>query len=229
MPSDQRKKTLATAAMRAAANLRNNPQHDAYQYLTETRGLTPETLAKFQLGLIPDGDQEFGDHAGWIAIPYLTPTGFVDMRFRNPDPGGKPKYKSLPGAGLRMFNPSAILAAHDTLVVAEGEMDTMILSQIGLHAIGVPGASAWSKPFELAIHGFEHIIICEDGDDSGAGKGLTSTIVKGLDWAKTVRFEGTDVNDYYLAHGAAALREKVLAPTRPPVDETTEEPDEYDY
>ena len=229
MPSAQRKRTLATAALKAAANLRNNPQHDVYQYLTETRGLTPETLATFHLGLIEDGDPDFGDHAGWLSIPYLSPTGFVDLRFRNPDPDGKPKYKSLPGHSGRIFNPSAILTARDTIVIAEGEFDTIILNQVGLHAIGVPGASAWRKPFELAVHGFENIIICEDGDDDGAGKGLTSTIVKGLDWAKTVRFEGTDVNDYYLAHGAAALREKVLAPIQARPADTEEHDGDYDY
>lgn len=217
---------MATAVHRAAANLHNNPQHDVYQYLTETRGITEATLRTFHLGLVPDGDPDFGEYAGWITIPYLTPTGFVDVRFRNPDPSGKPKYKSQPGHSGRIFNPSAILQARDTLAIAEGEMDTIILNQVGIPAIGVPGASAWRKPFELAVHGFENIIICEDGDDSGAGQGLTATIVKGLDWAKTVRFEGCDVNDYYLQHGAAALQEKVLAPTR---EEDEEEFDEYDY
>lgn len=515
MPSQQRKNTLATAALRAAAHLRDSPLLDAYQYLTEERGISRETLARFHIGLVPDDDPDFGEYAGWISIPYLTPTGFVDIRFRNPEPGGKPKYKSQPGAQGRIYNSTAILQARDTLVLAEGEClpphaevltesgwvkfrdyegqpvaqwdngelsmvkptavvekpyngdlityqwrgykhtstpghrmpvivksgeltettaekghatgqiprvgildgpgidltddeirllvaisadgtirdyagrqyivsaftkarkpqrlvglldslgmdysssphkggywgvcfhmpetleafktfpwewiaqatarqrelilaellewdgnsvpnrtmheysskhienaewvqalahtagrcssiikrhnehgewfkvtilndkstsswqmakkrrttthyegtvhcvtvpsgffltridgivsvtgncDTMILSQIGLHAIGIPGASAWRKPFELAIHGFENIIICEDGDDSGAGAGLTATIVKGLDWAKTVRFEGCDVNDYYLQHGAQALRDKVLAP-----------------
>src|SRR5699024_6493933 len=104
-------------------------------------------------------------------------------------------------------------------------MDTMILNQVGIPAIGVPGASAWRKPFELAIHGFENIIICEDGDDAGAGAGLTAAILKGVDWEKTVRFDGTDVNDYYLAHGAQDLRDKVLAPLRAGEDED----DESDY
>ena len=212
MPSQQRKNTLATAALRAAAHLRDSPLLDAYQYLTEERGISRETLARFHIGLVPDDDPDFGEYAGWISIPYLTPTGFVDIRFRNPEPGGKPKYKSQPGAQGRIYNPTSILQARDTLVISEGEFDTIILSQAGLHAIGIPGASAWRKPFELAVHGFENIIICEDGDDSGAGAGLTATIVKGLDWAKTVRFEGCDVNDYYLQHGAQALRDKVLAP-----------------
>lgn len=225
VPSAARKKSLARAALRFNAEMMlGGPSYD---YLTDVRGLTEEVIRRFQLGIVPAGDVDYPDHAGWISVPYLTPTGFVDLRFRNPDPEGKPKYKGLPGATLRMFNPSAILQANETIVAAEGEFDTMILNQVGLHAIGIPGASAWRKSFELAIHGFDNIIICEDGDDGGAGKGLTGTILKGLDWAKAVRFEGTDVNDFYISEGAQALRDKVLAPVR--ADEKEEaEVDEYD-
>lgn len=225
VPSAAKKKSLANAAMRFHARLMEGGP--ALEYFFQERGMTEETVKRFQLGVVPDGDVDYPDHAGYLCIPYLTPTGFVDLRFRNPDPEGKPKYKSLPGAGPRMFNPSAVLQASDTLIAAEGEMDTMILSQVGLHAIGIPGASAWRKPFELAIHGFDNIIICEDGDDGGAGKGLTGTIMKGLDWAKTVRFDGTDVNDFFLEHGAQALRDKVLAPIREDEEEEVEA-DEYD-
>lgn len=225
VPSAARKKSLANAAMRFHTKLMEGGPN--LEYLFQERGLTEETVRRFQLGEVPHGDVDYPDHAGWISVPYLTPTGFVDLRFRNPDPEGKPKYKGLTGATLRMFNPSAILQANETIVAAEGEFDAMILNQVGLHAIGIPGASAWRKPFELAIHGFDNIIICEDGDDGGAGKGLTGAILKGLDWAKAVRFEGTDVNDFYLEHGAQALRDKVLAPVRE--DEKEEaEVDEYD-
>lgn len=225
VPSAAKKKSLANAAMRFHAKLMEGGP--TLEYFFQERGFTEETVRRFQLGEVPRDDVDYPDHAGWAVIPYLTPTGFVDLRFRNPDPEGKPKYKGLPGATLRMFNPSAILQANETIVLAEGEADTMILSQVGLHAIGIPGASAWRKPFELAIHGFDNIIICEDGDDSGAGKGLTGAILKGLDWAKTVRFEGTDVNDFYLEHGAQALRDKVLAPVRADEEEEAEV-DEYD-
>ena len=113
VPTPARKKALAEAAHRFHHNLINGVT--GYRYFHETRGFSDETIRRFVLGQVPDDDPDYPDHRGWLCIPYLTPTGFVDLRFRNPDPEGKPKYKSLPGAGPRMFNTTAILQARETL------------------------------------------------------------------------------------------------------------------
>lgn len=181
-----------------------------YQYLTEERGLTEATLRRFMLGVVPDDDPDYDNHTGWLTIPYITPGGIVDLRFRRPPGSEHPaKYKSLPGSQHRIYNPTAILTGVSRIYITEGEMDAMILTQIGLDAVAIPGATAWRKPFALALQGFDTITICEDGDDDGAGKGLTEAIVRDLEWARVVRFDGHDVNSYYLEHGGLALLEKV--------------------
>lgn len=177
------------------------------------------------LGVVPDDDPDYGDRAGWLTIPYITPYGgVVDLRFRRP-PGSesKAKYKSLPGSQHRLYNPSAILTASTTIVLNEGEGDVWTTTQAGFHSIGIPGASAWSSVFAKALEGFEHIVVCEDGDDDGAGAGLTGRIVKDLDWAKVVRFEGHDATSFALEHGSAALWGKISAAVSGDEEDTDEE------
>ena len=166
------------------------------------------------LGVVPDDDPDYAEHAGWITIPYITPGGMVDLRFRRPPESDHPaKYKSLPGSQHRIYNPAAVLAGGDNIYITEGEMDAMILTQVGLSAVAIPGATAWKKPFAYALQGFNTITICEDGDDDGAGRNLTRAIVRDLEWARTIRFDGHDVNSYYLEHGGVALLEKVQPKT----------------
>lgn len=212
VPSDSRKSNLGTAAARAHQNLVNNREGNVYQYLTEERGLTDQTVAQFMLGEVPANDPDYGDKAGWVTIPYITVNGIVDLRFRRPPDSGHPaKYQSLPGSELRIFNPTAILTALDTVVVAEGEMDCMILAQAGFHTIGLPGASSWQSYYGLALQGMENVIVCEDGDDKGAGARLSARILADLDNARVVRFDDGDVNSFFLQHGRQALVDKVSA------------------
>jgi DNA primase len=206
VPSASRRSTLAQAALRANQELRRN--EPAYQYWTDERGLTDATIQRFCLGVVPEGDKDFAQYAGWLCLPYITAGGFTDIRFRRPPGSDNPaKYKGLPGSTPRLFNPLDILSARSTIHVTEGEMDAVILSQAGLPAVGIPGASNWRKPFEYALHGFEEIVVCADGDK--AGDQLAHAIASSIDWARIVRFDDTDVNDYYLEHGAEALRSKV--------------------
>lgn len=210
MPSNGRKKTLGTLVWEAHTKLINDPLGDAYQYLTgPDRGLTEQTLRTFALGVTPADTGEFANHEGWITIPYITRSGIVDVRFRRPPGSTSPaKYKSLPGSQPRLFNPAALTQNNGgRLFVCEGEFDAIMLTQMGLRAVAVPGASAWRKPFAYAMQGEPRITICQDGDDTGSGEKLTATIKKDLDWCKTVVFKGHDVTSYVMEHGENQLLE----------------------
>ena len=84
----------------------------AVEYL-KLRGITKEVAQYFKLGLVEDPIPESGHdfQIGRLAIPYITQTGIVQIRFRalpydgipgNPEPS--PKIKSEAGAGTTMFN-----------------------------------------------------------------------------------------------------------------------------
>lgn len=208
VPSISQKRTLGMTAERFHKNLVENNAH-IYQYLKgDERGLTDNAIQYFLLGVVPGNDPEYGVYAGWISIPYITPTGVVDVRFRRP-PGStsKAKYKSLPRASSRIFNPYALLGDPRVVYVCEGEFDAMVLTQSGLRGVAVPGASSWKRSFALALAGIEVVIVCQDGDD--AGDGLSQAIKEHLPYARVVVFEGTDVTSYMLTHGVDGLYEKL--------------------
>jgi len=61
-----------------------------------------------------------------LAIPYITPSGVVDIRFRAMN-GADPKYMGMPGAKTSMFNAQVVLTASDYICVTEGEIDCITL------------------------------------------------------------------------------------------------------
>ena len=78
----------------------------AKEYLL-TRQLSVEEARTFHLGVVVDplpGHEQF---TGRLAIPYITPSGVVDIRFRAMH-GEDPKYMGMAGAETTMFNLSLI-------------------------------------------------------------------------------------------------------------------------
>jgi len=63
---------------------------------------------KFHLGIVKDPLPGHESYKGRLAIPYITPSGVVDIRFRSinnhPD---EPKYMGVPGAKTTMYNAQA--------------------------------------------------------------------------------------------------------------------------
>lgn len=182
----------------------------AAEYLAG-RGLTEETVAGFRLGVVPHEDPAPGhaSQGGRLAIPYLSRDGHpVQIRFqcfeehdhREFQHG---KYNTVADDPARLFNVRALAAADEVIHVAEGEFDTMILNQIGLPAVGVPGARAWKPHWRRLLMGFSRIYIW--GDPDAAGSELVNTITRSLRQAKPVHLRGGDVNEIYLSEGADAL------------------------
>ena len=50
---------------------------------------------------------------------------------------------SRPGATTHIFNIGALSADSDFLAICEGELDTVVATQAGLNAVGLPGANNW--------------------------------------------------------------------------------------
>lgn len=179
----------------------------AGDYLT-ARGITPEVAHGFRLGVVVDplpGDE---DYAGRLAVPYLTPAGVVDIRYRALHEGQSPKYLSRPAAQTRMFNVQALLTDSDVIAVCEGEIDTIIMhALVGVPAVGIPGANNFKDHYRLLLEDFDRVIVMCDGDQAGRefGKKLASE----CDNATVVHLpDGSDVNDFYLSDGPDAIRRR---------------------
>lgn len=145
-----------------------------------------------------------------LAIPYITPTGVVDIRFRAMGPE-EPKYLGMSGTETRLYNVKALQTAGDFLAICEGEIDTITLNyNCGIPAVGVPGVNAWKRHYGRLISDFEHIYVFADGDQPGSD--FAKTLSK--DYSNVIVMqmpEGEDVNSMFLTTGAGYFREKVAA------------------
>ena len=137
------------------------------------------------------------------------------LRFRCVEPHdhrshGHGKYMSRADDPARMFNIRAIHAAGDEIHVAEGELDAITLTMIGLHAVAIPGAQAWRGHHARMLAGFSRIWVWGDPDDAGAR--FTATVCRALPRAKGVRLRYGDVNASFVAGGRDALLSLIAQP-----------------
>ena len=202
--SASQKLSLDKAATAYAQNI-----HLAAEYL-ESRGLSLEDAKSVSLGVVSDPQPGHEQFRNRLAIPYITPTGVMDIRFRALGPQ-EPKYLGLPGAKTRMFNTNSILSAVDCIAVCEGEIDALTLSlKVGIPAVGIPGANAWKPHYKRMLQDFDTIYIFSDGDQ--AGQDFAKHLAKELRGIVNLTMpDGEDVNSMFLANGKEYFLEKVRA------------------
>ncbi len=198
MLSESARLALATQATKYETALRGN---DTVINYLRSRGITGPTAQAYRLGYVTEGE-----YAGRVALPYLAADGsVVDIRFRAIDDTLKPKYLSRHGSGARLYSVGSILAATDTLYLTEGEIDAMTLNQIGIPAVGVPGATQWERHWSRLFLDFDHVIVVCDGDQAGTDFGRK--VIEKVENATIIRLpDGEDVNSIYTTQGELALK-----------------------
>jgi DNA primase len=199
--SKSQRELLAKATTTYEQNL-----HEVLPYL-ETRGITEQTARMFRLGFVKEPETGHEPYIGKLCIPYLTPAGPIDLRFRSLNADGGPKYMSRPGATTHIFNINALESDDDVLAICEGELDTVVATQAGFSAVGLPGANNWKPFYSRVLADWEKVILLCDGDN--AGREMAKNLSRELDNVIPVFMpEGQDVNDVYLAEGAEGLRKR---------------------
>jgi hypothetical protein len=150
-------------------------------------------------------------------IPYQTLAGVRAVKFRcMQDHGedengvklkchdvGHPKYTQPHGQEQRLFNGLAYFGGHDTIGVAEGELDAVTASEhLEVPTFGIPGASQWDrygKYWQLVLRDFATIIIFADGDPPGRQLATKIANDAGPGSRIVVCDEGMDVNSMVVA------------------------------
>ena len=199
--SKSQRELLEKATENYAAN-----QAEILPYL-QTRGITEQTARMFRLGFVREPEMGHEPYVGKLAIPYLTPSGVIDIRFRSLNSDGGPKYMSRPGATTHIFNIGALSDDSDVLAICEGELDTVVATQAGFSAVGLPGANNWKSFYNRVLADWAKVILLCDGDN--AGREMAKHLSRELDNVFPVFMpEGQDVNDVYLAEGADGLRRR---------------------
>ncbi len=165
-------------------------------------------MQQFHIGVVKDALPGHEQYQGRLAIPYVTPSGIVDIRFRSMQ-GEDPKYMGMPGAKTSMYNAQAVLTANDYICVTEGEIDCMtVVAKTGHPAVGIPGANNWKPYYAKILDDFETVIILADGDAPGLEFG--KKVSRELGNVNIIQMpEGHDVNSIVLEQGAEFINERI--------------------
>jgi len=145
----------------------------SHPYLTEQRGLTPETIMDFGIGFCAKGMM-----ADRIAIPIHNVKGEVVAyagRFPDEPPEGTPKYKLPPGfrKSQELFNIDRAVKqpADQPLVIVEGFFDAMKLHQHGCYKVVALMGSTLSAAQEELIrqhtNSQSRVIVMLDENEAG--------------------------------------------------------------
>lgn len=196
---DEERRTISDAIPQSYHD-RLNATPAFIEYLTDTRGLSPETIEKYQIG--HDGRR--------YTIPVRDVDG-VCVNIRRYDKDARDSHDKMiswrTGFGEARLYPLTELEAEGCIYILEGEWDTLVARQHGLNAITVTtGAGTWADRFNQYVRGRE-VVVCYDVDDAGRAGSLnvaheihgiaTSVKVVTLPLAQ----EGADISDYFVRYG----------------------------
>lgn len=176
----------------------------------ERRGISLEFAASVGLGVVRDPLPGHESARGYLAIPYLTDAGPVNFNFRCiqghncKEISYHSKYVRSKGSGVNLYGVQSVASAGEWIVVTEGEIDALTWQQVGVPAIGIPGAENWKEHWSNVFEDFSRVYLAEDGD--GAGKDLWNAMTEHIDQSSTlvVRMkmpDGEDSNSMYLKSG----------------------------
>lgn len=170
--------------------------HLAESYLAE-RGLWGDGIeTEFRFGVVVEPSPEYQQYEGRLVLPYLTPAGVTNIKFRcieHDRCDGHKKYLGLPGAVDRLYNVQALHDADKTIHIAEGELDALSASVVDFPCVGISGASKWQQHYTKLFEDFEQVIVFAEGDD--AGREFGKRIRGELENARVVQLpDGEDVN-----------------------------------
>lgn len=200
--SESQKELLGIATQKYAENI-----YQAEDYL-RSRGIPVEVARLARLGVVTEPEAGHEAFIGRLAIPYITKTGIVDIRFRALNPAVEPKYMGMAGTDTKLYNVLDVERAGDWIGICEGELDTLTMSRcVGIPCVGVPGANSWKKHYTRLLADFERVFVFADGDQPG--KEFANSLSRELPCTIISFGDGEDVNSAYTKYGADYVREKI--------------------
>lgn len=209
LPTSEQRSSLEALVSQSQSDLAG--AISAQEYLT-SRGFTEQVATAWRLGVASSPPVGYERYTGRLVIPYLTPAGVVNARFRclrqhSCSEAGHGKYVGLEGFETSLYNVLDLAKPGDAICITEGELDAITLSMCSIAAVAVPGATNWKKHFGRCLDDFSRIYALADPDD--AGKGLSKKLINDVRAIPVRLPKGSDVNDYFRSHGAEGLRKLI--------------------
>ena len=169
---------------------------DGLKYITETRGITIETVKAFKIGL------QIGKDGGrWLTIPHYEKGKLINIKSRSLPPAKK-DFRRVKDCRSILFNGDAIESHRDEIYITEGEIDTLTLIDEGIkNSVGITtGAGSFDPLWIDQLQAVKKIILCYDPDEAGQ-KGAREVARRlGYDRCFNVILpDGQDINEYFTA------------------------------
>lgn len=199
--SKEHRKFLEKATLQYAEHL------DVAAEVLGARGIDLEHARSNGLGVVTNPPAQHEQYRGRLAIPYLTDAGPVNMSFRclkdhSCKDEGHGKYLKMEGWNANLYGVQCITWADEWIAVTEGELDALVLQQIGIPAIGIPGAQNWKDHWLNIFDDFSRVYVFADADAAGEAmfKKLHARMPTLAIHAKLPK--GEDVNSTLVKYGA---------------------------
>jgi len=207
LPSKERLQSQLALAQKYHASL----DQATKEYLAG-RGFDDKIAREFLLGTVPvDCASEHSQYIGWLSIPYQVVYGVTAWKFRRLDDVG-PRYMAPANQPSKLFNARAVLANSDVIAICEGELDTVVASQI-VPAVGVAGVNHWKEHFGRLFIGHKRVLIVGDNDvkqdGSNPGQEFARRVAEDVPHAEVIVLPpNEDINSIALKEGKNGLRRR---------------------
>jgi len=159
------------------------------------------------------------DFSGWLSLPYRTPAGTVDIKYRcvdlsHGDHKGSscPKYGKESGLGVHLFNARTLVGNADRVLLTEGEFDAIAIQSLaGYPAVGYPGVDTWKKQehWRFCFDSVAEVVVVADGDEPGrqAAERVQESFNRMDLLARVVEMpDGHDANSFLVEYGIPEFR-----------------------
>jgi replicative DNA helicase len=190
-------------------------QDALYRFLRSLNFKTADIMAT---GLVIDSNGRLTDAlTGMVTIPYYVAGNCVTIRGRRwpMEPDEKQKYKTLAGQAARVYHSEACWGVTEVMIT-EGELDALVLGQMGFNAIGIPGANVWQPGWDVYLEGMRRVWVAFDPDEAG-DKGAEKLIERLGPKARRLRLP-SDVTEWVShGHGADELTQIMAEMGRSPL------------
>lgn len=185
------------------------------------RGISMDSVNRFRLGYVADPVKGHESYQGMLCIPYIKKCTTVALKFRciqdhNCKEVKHPKY--LNEGSQWLYNTEALERGGDC-DVCEGELDVIIMEQLGRNAVGIPGVDAWKSHPHWAslLRPPMRGIVWVDNDSTkqeNYGLRLGKRILSDLPrYRLGIPPDGHDVTSTYVEFGPSVLLERAGLPT----------------
>lgn len=112
----------------------------------------------------------------------------------------------------KLFNARAVLINSDTIAICEGELDTIVASEV-VPAVGIAGVNHWKEHFGRLFVGHKRVLIVGDNDvkpdGSNPGQEFARRVAEDVPHAEVIVLPpNEDVNSIAQKEGLNGLRRR---------------------